>query len=168
MGRVKLVHVPPVELVVPVCMNMREKDREEIFATRWEDADANGFDRLAADVMASGNFRWAATIEDRPVALIGAVPKWPGAWNVWAFGTWEWADAAITLTRHVRKYMIPRLFAAGARRAECLAMEANTSSCRWLEFLGAERETTLDNYGKGGQTFVHYCWSRERTKRLLT
>lgn len=142
---------------------LRDRDREEIFATRW-DADAI---QLAKDTFNAGEFQWVAWVAGEPVASIGAAPIWPGVWQVWAYGTENWPRAALTLTRHVRRFMIPALLRDGAHRAQCFAMEKHVQACRWLERLGAKRDAVLDNYGGHGQTFVLYSWQREQLEETV-
>lgn len=160
---IRLVEEPPYEDVLHIAEFMRERDREEIFATRWNDNP----EFVARDVDHSGAFRWAAYLDDEPVAAIGAHPRWPNVWTAWAFGTDLWPKASVTLTRHVRRFMLPALFNAGAVRVDCLALQSNQNACRWLEYLGAFPEKTLDFWGKNGETFVSYVWTRQNAKRII-
>lgn len=162
--KVELRHAPSYEDTLAICRNLRPRDHEEIFATRWgEDPE-----ELARDTAASGDFRWGAYVDGRPVATIGALPRWPKVWSVWAFGTPEWNKVVLALTRHVRRFMIPAIFHAGAIRADCFALATHEDARRWLEYLGATPEKFLDNWGKNGEKFVCYCWTREQTKRLVS
>ena len=159
--KITLIAEPPFEDVLVVARAMRQRDAEEIYAIRWhEDPEA-----LAAEVVTSGAFRWGAYYEGRPVAMIGACPLWPNVWTVWSFGTDEWNRVAPALAKHARKFMLPALEGFGVIRAFCWSMEAHTDACRWLEFLGATAEVTLDNYGKNGQRFVCYGWTRNPPKQ---
>lgn len=139
---------------------LRERDREEVFALRYDEDPA----RLAMDTYNCGDFQWIAYLDGRPVASIGAFPVWPNVWTVWAYGTDDWPKVALTLTKHVRRFMIPGLVNAGARRAHCFAMASHDDARRWLTALGAEEEAKLDNYGKDGQAFVCYSWRRSMTE----
>lgn len=141
-----------------VCAHMRDRDREEIFATRWHD-DPH---LLAQEIM-----RWAGPMcvcwmrGGTPIALQGALPLWPGVWSVWAFGTDEWRAAIPTMTRHARTFVIPALLGAGFHRAEARAMKDHTDSRRWIEALGGKLEVELPGYGKHGEDFVCYVWRPE-------
>ena len=148
---------PPYEDVLWVAENMRSSDREEIFATQWTDTA----EELATAVVRSGAFRWGVYIDGLPVAMIGAVPRWPGAWQAWAFGTRDWKHAALTLTRHVRRFMLPALTNAGANRVDAYALASHTESNKWLTALGATPGKPLENWGKHGETFVCYTWLRK-------
>ncbi|MBN9347259.1 MAG: hypothetical protein J0I48_13835 [Devosia sp.] len=155
--KTRLLPAPPLEDVHWVALRMRDRDREEIFATQWTDDVVE----LVEAVRASGTFRWGVYIGSRPVAMIGAAPRWPRVWNAWAFGTDEWPRVVKTVTRHVRDFMIPGLHNAGAIRVDATALESHTDARRWLTALGATPGMPLANHGKDGQTFVTYSWLRQ-------
>ncbi len=140
-----------------VATHMRDWDRKEIFATRWND-DVND---LAEDCCMVGSFAWVVYGETEPVALVGAHPVHPGVWGVWMFATDNFHQVSISLTKFVKRVMIPALVKAGAHRAECKSMEGHEEAHKWLEFLGAKRESTLKEFGKDGQDFHTYVWRRE-------
>lgn len=144
-----------------IAENLRARDREEIYATRWGDDP----EQLARDTFAAGDFQWIAWVDGVPVASIGAFPSWPGVWTCWAYGTDDWNKVAITLTKHVRRSMIPTLVEMGAHRVQCHALEKHIVARAWLESLGAEPEVRLDNYGRQGQTFVLYSWRQDTTRK---
>lgn len=140
---------------------MRDRDRAEIYATRWDD-DPVAF----ADVVAnSGDFQWMASADGRPVAMIGATPRWKGVWSVWGFGTAQWPRVVRRLTKHVTGFMIPALHNSGYTRADCFALEEHADTRRWLTAMGAKQDFLLDKWGRNGETFVCYVWTRETTLR---
>lgn len=151
---------PPLADMLHITSHLRDRDREEIFATRYGEEPKD----LARDATFSGAFRWIAYHDGVPTAAIGAVPRWPNVWTVWAFGTDDWDKTVLTLTRHVRRFMIPAIYGSGAIRADCLALAAHEDARKWLTALGATPEKVLDNWGKNGEAFVSYCWTREQTK----
>ena len=159
--KVTLREEPGFDDVAAVTRNLRERDRAEIFATRWgEDPD-----ELARDTVASGAFRWGAYLGLRPVAMIGAMPRWPGVWSVWAYGTDEWPRVALTLTKHAKRFMIPALLYSGAaRRVDCHALETHVQAREWMRRLGGKEGNRLDGYGKNGEDFVEYVWYGVQTK----
>jgi hypothetical protein len=163
MGRVALIPQPGGLFVQYVCRNLRDRDAEEIFATRFHDDP----DQLASEIATVREYSWCAVVDHEPVAIIGAYEKWPGVWSVFAFGTDRWPEVVLTLTKHVRRVMIPELFERGAIRADCHALETHDDARRWLTALGAKEGPGLDNFGKNGQSFVCYCWTRETTKGLV-
>lgn len=146
--------------ILYVADRMRDDDRREIFATRWADSPS----QLAVDCLAAPGFKWVAH-DDQPIAALGAIPRWPGVWSVWMFATDEFPRIGATLTRFVRRRMIPMLLEAGAHRAECLSIEGHDTAHRWLEFLGAKRSEPIMGLGKSGETFYCYSWARDDVLR---
>src|SRR3546814_4186685 len=85
-----------------VAERMREWDRREIFAARWNDDPFP----LAAECQLYGSFTWVAHL-DRPIAFVGATPMHPGVWSVLLFATDEFHKIRLSLTKHVKRVMIP-------------------------------------------------------------
>lgn len=149
--------------MMKITSNLRQRDRDELFATNYgEDPEL-----LARHAVAGGAFRWAAYLDGEPVAAIGAFPRWPGVWTVWAYGTDDWPSVVVSVTRHVRRFMLPAIVNSGAHRADALALAEHSDARRWLISLGAKEEHTLDGWGKKGQTFVSYVWTRKTAKALI-
>jgi hypothetical protein len=154
---------PPLPDVVEIVRNLRERDRAEIFACQFGD-DPVGFGQ---QVCAAGAFQWGAYIDGRPVAIIGAMPRWPRVWSMFAFGTDEWDKVVLTLTKHARRFILPALYRSGAHRLECAALEAHEDARKWITFLGGQEETRLANYGKNGECFVGFVWMRDDIARAI-
>lgn len=138
-----------------VALRMREWDQREIFACRWNDNPAD----LARDCTAFPDFCWVAG-EERPIAVIGAQPMRPGVWCVFMFATDDFLKIRFSMTRFVKRVMVPALVQSGAHRAECHSMEGHTEAQAWLQALGAVRECTLVGYGRNGENFASFVWNR--------
>lgn len=142
-------------LVRYVAANMRDWDRREIFATRFENDDAG----LLGEIVAAGPVSWVAG-DENPIAAFGCAPMWPGVWSMWFFATDELQQIGLSVTRLVVRSIVPMLFEAGAHRLECRSMEGHVDAQRWLEVIGAKREATLAGYGRGGEDFHVYRWEK--------
>jgi hypothetical protein len=144
-----------------IAENLRKSDKMEVFATRWTE---NG-DDLADAILSYGDFGWIACSDDHvPVAAFGAVPMWNGVWSVWMFSTDRWPEVSISVTRFIKKIMTPALEESGYHRAECRSLAENTVSHKWLEMLGASKESEVRNYGRNGETFYIFSWIRPVTR----
>lgn len=142
-----------------VTLNMRAKDAEEIFATQWSD-DREAF---ASSIMKCGGFGYVLHADDgEPVVAGGAVPIWPGVWSVWMFATNRFEEVAIATHRFAKKVFFPILNDVGYVRLECRSMASHTVAHRWLESLGGHREAVVSSYGKDGQNFILYCWTKPK------
>lgn len=139
-----------------VAENMREWDKREIYATRWNDDPSE----LANDAMSSYEFGWLAFLEERPIAAIGAMPIHPKVWGVWMFATDEFPKIGLGLSRFVVRRIKPALQEV-AHRAECKSMEGHVEAQKWLEFIGFRRESTLPGYGREGESFHVYSWVKQ-------
>lgn len=151
-----LIAVPtcPPDDVRFVARNMREWDRKEIFALRWDDEP----DGVAADVLRVPGFSWVAYHDDTPAAVIGAMPMWPGVWSLFAFGTEAFPHVALTLTKHVKRFMIPALIQGGAHRGQCHSIEGHTDAHRWLESMGGKTEPMIRGFGRNRENFIPFVW----------
>src|SRR3546814_3299048 len=71
-----ILEAPTFDATLYVAERMREWDRREIFAARWNDDPFP----LAAECQLYGSFTWVAHL-DRPIAFVGATPMHPGVWR---------------------------------------------------------------------------------------
>jgi hypothetical protein len=55
----------------------------------------------------------------------------------------------------------PQVAARGAWRVEARALAANDLALRWLARLGATQRCLLPGYGRNGEDFFLYDWTRE-------
>lgn len=153
----------PAELypegVYHVCRHMRAKDAEEIFATQWSDDR----DVLAQNVLQVCKFGYILHADDgTPVVCGGAVALWPGVWSVWMFATDRFDEIAIATHRFAKTIFFPALEDVGYVRLECRSIVSHTTAHRWLESLGGRCESAVSNYGKDGQDFLLYCWTKPK------
>lgn len=150
---VKTIHDSP-ELVRPVIEAMRADDRHEIFACRNSDCD----DALERDVLSLGPISWVAGNDSGPIALFGCETMWPGVFSMWLFATDNFPQIRFSMTKLVKRDIVPMMFDAGAHRLEARSIEGHTTAQRWLERLGAAREATLVGYGRNREDFHIYTW----------
>lgn len=140
-----------------IVSRLRERDRAELFATRWDDDEAGFTESIFA---VCGAMSWCWSWAGVPVSVMGACPLWPGVWSVWAFGTDDWPRVVLSMTKHARRYMMPALVKSGAHRAQCCALAKHEDARRWLSgALHARQESILPAYGRGKEDFVLYVWT---------
>ncbi|MGE5537323.1 MAG: hypothetical protein ACM30I_01805 [Gemmatimonas sp.] len=143
------------DAVAFVAAHMRACDREEIFATRWDD-DASA---IADETVACARFGVVAWASGAPVAVVCAMPLWPGVWTVAMYATDAWLMVAGAVTRWIRRELMPNVAATGAHRVECRSLASHGTAHRWLERLGGRREATLTDYGRNRECFYVYAWT---------
>lgn len=157
---VTILAEPPFADVLYVMRNLRDLDQIEASATSHSD-DPEDWARLIAG---AGPFQWGVYLNGTPVALTGAMQRWPGVWSGWCLGTADFPRVALSVTRLIKRVMLPALFDSGMLRADAYALQSYAVTHKWLNFLGAKAEAALENWGKNGETFVSYVWLREATK----
>lgn len=145
-----------------IARNMRDKDKEEIYATRWSESPNALVDDVLHVAALPGSYSAIVGLE-RPIAVVGAVQPWPGVFDVWCFGTNEFPRIAFSLTKHIRRVMIPHLIELGAHRAHCRALASHQQARDWLHNLGARPadDRPKKAWGKNREDFIEYSWHLE-------
>ncbi|MBK8159446.1 MAG: hypothetical protein IPK59_12005 [Rhodospirillaceae bacterium] len=139
--------------LVTIGQAMRDADRREIFATRFdEDAALLAEDLLASDPVGAV----VASADGTAVAALGGIEMWPGNWSLWMYATDRWPEVARATTRFARHVLWPSLLRLGLRRGECRSALDHDVAHRWLSYLGGEVEAIYPAYGKGGETFIGF------------
>lgn len=156
------------EALAFIVQNMREKDRQEVFATAFplpEDSqttDDELFIRQTYDASTREGCGWVAFSEGEPIAAIGISMMWPGVASVWMFATESFPKIALPLTRWAKKTIIQIMNDAGLHRAQCWSLGSHGEAHRWLLHLGAEQEAVVEGYGRDGETFHLFGWVKGR------
>jgi hypothetical protein len=139
-----------------IAENLRAEDLAEI-AAMSPMLDPRPF--LARKIMSHAREAYVASRES-PIAAWGYVELWPHVASCFAFGTNDWGLVVGAVVRHVRKYMFPRLIAAGYHRMECRALAGREDVARFVALLGGEPEALLRKAGKNGEDMMIYRWSK--------
>lgn len=145
-----------------VVAHMRESDRIELAATSVSDSP----DHLAGSVMQYAVAAFIARDEmGVPITAWGLMPMWPGVGLAWAFGTDHWPRALLTMTRHVKRFMLPLVLDNGYHRIECRALAHRKDVGRWVAQFGAVEEAVLRSSGRRGEDFTLYRWLSDEHRR---
>ena len=103
------VAIGPLEADAVACVaeRMRDADRAEIFATRGND-DADAVARETIAYARLGCVSWwdgpaGEGSSTEPVAVVCAIPLWPGVWSVGCYATDKWAHVAPATTRWIAR-----------------------------------------------------------------
>lgn len=147
--------------VVFIARRMRALDAEEILPLTWSGTPED----LAAGVVMSNSLKTVALSGGVPVAAYGAGLMRPLIYSVWMFSTDRWSEVALSVTKDIRRRMMPEMLDSGAVRAQCWSMDGHDVAHRWLELLGAVREASIEDYGPTRKTFHCYSWTRSRLER---
>lgn len=157
-GRTKVVR-PTFEDCLSICRNLRPADSAEVLATTWSDDRKELAFHLSAN---TDELFWCFKgVHGQPIALLGAHHLWPGMWAPWAMATPDFPEVALTMTRFVRKVMMPRMREIGWNRAECRVHDQNKATQRWLERMGGFVESVNHRIGRNGEAFYTYVFYPE-------
>ena len=161
-AEIRILPEPPAADILYIMQNLRDLDWLECSATSYSENP----EEWAARIIAAGPFQWGVYLNGTPVCSIGATPRWPGNWNAWCLGTAEFSRVALSVTKHIRRFMIPAVTStADFQRADAWAVGDYATAHKWLgRALGATHEAALANWGKNGETFHTFVWLREATK----
>ena len=138
---------------------MRAKDWREISACLWTDEK----ERFLHDFyhrLQCGAIYWIARLDGRPVAIVGVMPNWPGNWSALMFATDAFPLIGKSLTRAIKKSIVPTLAEAGGfHRVSCNSIADYLEVHRWLRSLGAKEEAVIPRFGKNAEDFITFSFS---------
>lgn len=142
-----------------ICLNLRASDVREAWALRGDEPTRQARLDLANHVFACGvSAPWAQVAAlDEPVAVFIAAPRTPTTCDAIFLATERWCEVSLAFSRHAKRVIMPALKKAGITRVEARVWKRH-EACRWVEWLGAQVETVIEGYGKGGESFVQYAW----------
>jgi hypothetical protein len=140
-----------------VAANLRPADWREI------ECQMEPFDAAAIGVSACRDYAYVAECDGNPEMAFGAhrARVDSSLWVAWSFGTRRQRCCVPMVLEFILGYLQPMVSAEGAFRVEARALAANRSALRFLERIGGTRRCELPGYGKRGEDFILYDWTRE-------
>lgn len=149
-----------------LCLNMRSRDREEIYALRPHDNPLQLAMEAHAQIRNLGRGR-IAWWKGKPAAVLAFTEDWPGVWSIWMFGTDDFKNVAIDLVRWARKEASEILKVCAGHRIHCDSRSDYEEAHKLLKAAGAKPEGQKVRYGKDGQDYTTFVWLRERDGAVL-
>ena len=143
------------EAIKYLVQHMREIDRHEVYALRWDDDE----DALIGSLLAFAGDLWRVWLIDGvPAAINGATIARPGVAGASAFGTDDFWRVVVPMTRWSINWLIPALARSGIHRGEAYVAANNLKSMRWMQIMGAQQEAYLHQYGREQEDYRLYTW----------
>lgn len=142
-----------------IALNMREADKEEIFALLEHDCPYR-FGWEAFSLFRNRGRARIGWIQGRPAACIGLTEVRPTVWEVSMFGTDEFKHVAFPLMRWCRDNIAelagpPYL----GRRLQCDSRVGHDEAHKFLKALGARPEgPPMVCYGKDSGAYQRFVW----------
>lgn len=138
-----------------IAANLRPEDHAEV------DCQFSEWSPAMLALQAMQGFAYVAEIDGNPEAAFGAGEVRSGLWIAWSWGTKRMRRCVPRITEFFYAVLGPDVAAKGAWRVEARALASNELALRWLNRLGATERCTLPGYGKNGEDFILFDWTRE-------
>ena len=143
---------------VHIAKHMRERDRVEVCAVL---GDVSAFDIgycLARSYEGRGAAGFVCKLDGESVAVMTAIWETPKSVQVALIATDAFNRVAVSVTRKIKRDVMPGLVRMGVTRAECRCWEGHDDARRWLGILGAVEECHVPLYGGNGESFIQMAW----------
>ncbi|MER8835250.1 hypothetical protein [Mesorhizobium sp. M0909] len=137
-----------------IAANLRPEDRAEI------DCQLDNWSPALLALTSLQGFAYVAELDGNPEAGFGAAEQRSGLWIAWSWGTRRMRRCVPAITEFFHAVLGPEVAARGAWRVEARALAANGLALRWLARLGATQRCRLPGYGRNGEDFLLYDWTR--------
>lgn len=144
-----------------IAANMRPEDRAEV------ECQIDHWDVGAIALGAMQGLAYVVELDGNPEAAFGACEQRSGLWIAWSLGTRRMPRCVPAITRFFHAVLGDQVSREGAWRVEARPIAGNELAVRWLKRLGATERCTLPSYGKNGEDFLLFDWTRESWNDVL-
>lgn len=138
-----------------VAANLRPDDKAEI------DCQFDEWSPALVALSALQGFAYVVELDGNPEAAFGAAEQRSGLWVAWSWGSRRMHRCVPAITKFFYEVLGPDVSARGAWRVEARPLAGNDLAVRWLKRLGATYRCDLPGYGKNGESFELWDWTRE-------
>ncbi|WP_246683433.1 hypothetical protein [Mesorhizobium sp. B2-1-3A] len=138
-----------------IAANLRPEDHAEV------DCQLDDWTPATLALTAMQGFAYVAELDGNPEAAFGAGELRSGLWIAWSWGTVRMRRCVPRITEFFYAVLGPDVAARGAWRVEARALAGNDLAVRWLSRLGATERCHLTGYGRNGEDFILFDWTRE-------
>jgi hypothetical protein len=144
-----------------IAANLRPEDKAEI------DCQFDAWTPFMLAAHAMYGFAYVVEIDGNPEAAFGAAEHRSGLWVAWSWGTDRMRRCVPRITQFFYAALGPDVAARCAYRVEARALASNDLALRWLRRLGATERCRLPAYGKNGEDFILWDWTRENWHQAI-
>jgi hypothetical protein len=144
-----------------IVANLRSEDRHEV------ECQIEHWDVNAIALAALQGFAYVVELDGNPEAAFGACEQRQGLFVAWSWGTKRMPRCVPAITRFFHAVLGRQVAEVGAWRVEARPLADNELAVRWLKRLGATERCLLPSYGKNGEDFKLFDWTRESWNVLL-
>jgi hypothetical protein len=141
-----------------IIQNCRARDRAEIEALYGLEATLDSAPAWAAQACLLQIFDWRT----KPVAFVAVHALTHTVCLLSMIATEDWPRVAPSVIRWAKREAMPKLTAMHFKRAECRSIEGHPEAIRFLQHLGFEVEAYVKRYGRAGEDFIQFAYTRPR------
>jgi hypothetical protein len=138
-----------------VAANMRAVDRAEV------ECQVDEWNAVAIAAMSLRDFAFVVELNGNPEAAFGAGQVRKGYWIAWSWGTNRLTKCLPVMVDYIMTRLQPDIYSAGALRVEARALKSHCQAHRFLKRIGGHLRCDLPAYGKGGEDFLLFDWTRD-------
>lgn len=138
-----------------VASHMRASDRAEV------ECQIDEWSAVNVAALSLRDYAYVVELDGNPEAAFGCGQVRRGYWIAWSWGTARSWRCLPTIVSFITGTLQPAVYAAGAFRVEARALASHVQARNFLERIGGRFRCELPGYGKNGETFILYDWTRE-------
>lgn len=142
-----------------VMMRARKRDVEEIMAVTYFQKQ---IDLATEYAQRYGDFpgAWCYTLNGLPVCIVITYSSHPGVWSIGMFATENLKKIGKFVTESVIRHLFVGMINAGMHRLECKSVVGYDSVHKWLLWQGFKKESICRGYGRNGEDFITFAWTK--------
>lgn len=150
-----------------LALNMRERDRAEVFGMLTHDNPCQ-FAWEAYHIVLNQGRGKVAWFNGKPAAFAAFTEQWPGVWSVWMLGTDDFKKAALPLLRWFRHEANDILTVCKGHRLQCDSRADYEEAHKMIVGMGGIQEgPPMRRYGKDGSDYVRFVWLNGENDAVL-
>lgn len=146
-------------MVWDVAYRMRVVDYDELVATSFAKNRKELADNMSVAI--SQHPQMFVCSGERPTAVVGWSMTRPGVGQVGMFATDDFRKIAAGVNRFITQELMQDINRYNLHRLECFSLGSHSEAHSWLEWLGLQKEAELESYGRNGEKFVSFAWTRK-------
>jgi hypothetical protein len=147
-------------LVWDTAFRMREKDYEELSCIFEGKSRKELADILAVQYAPHPTIKLYALDDGTPTVVMGWTMARPGTAQIGMFATDDFGRIKAAVSKHIVRHFFDDINTYNIHRMECFSLGTHTEAHEWIEWLGLKKEAEIPGYGKNGEMFVSFAWTR--------
>ncbi len=149
-----------IPFVWDAAYQMREKDYEELSAICDVRNRKELADKLSVDYAPHQTIKVFCLDDGRPTVVMGWTMVRPGVAQIGMFATDDFGKIKAAVSKYIVRHFFDDINTYSVHRMECFSLGTHAEAHEWIEWLGLKKEYEIPGYGKNGEMFVSFAWTR--------